>query len=186
MAESVENAVSERTELLDILAEQRKNLRLTVRGLSDEQAAARTTPSELCLGGLIKHVARVERGWINVMNGRSAFGGDQPGQQDPAAQEARWADEFRLVDGETLSGMLDLYDEVARETEAAVAALPSLDIAAKLPEAPWFPPNTSWTARRILLHLIRETSQHAGHADIIRESLDGASTTAAWAEEFTQ
>ena len=43
-----------------------------------------------------------------------------------------------------------------------------------LPEAPWFTPGESWSARRVLLHIIAETAQHAGHADIIRESLDGA------------
>ena len=42
--------------------------------------------------------------------------------------------------------------------------------------APWFPPGARWSARRVLLHIIAETAQHAGHADIIRESLDGAKT----------
>jgi hypothetical protein len=55
-------------------------------------------------------------------------------------------------------------------------SLPSLDLAHLLPDAPWFPPGTRWTARRVLLHVIGETAQHAGHADIIRESLDGAKT----------
>ena len=45
-----------------------------------------------------------------------------------------------------------------------------------LPEAPWYEPGASWSARRVLLHLIAETSQHAGHADIIREAIDGAKT----------
>jgi hypothetical protein len=49
-----------------------------------------------------------------------------------------------------------------------------LDLAHPLPEAPWFEPGASWSARRVLLHVIAETAQHAGHADIIRESLDGA------------
>ena len=42
-----------------------------------------------------------------------------------------------------------------------------------LPEAPWFPPNTQWSIRRVLTHVIAETAQHAGHADIIRETIDG-------------
>ena len=57
-----------------------------------------------------------------------------------------------------------------------VASLPDLDAAHPLPPAPWFAPGASWSARRVLLHLIAETSQHAGHADILRESLDGAKT----------
>lgn len=57
--------------------------------------------------------------------------------------------------------------------------LGDLDRSVPLPKSPWSPPETVyWPARRILLYLIRETAQHAGHADIIREALDGASTTA--------
>jgi hypothetical protein len=55
-----------------------------------------------------------------------------------------------------------------------VAQLPDLDAAHSLPPAPWFEPGARWSARRVLLHVIAETAQHAGHADIIRESLAGA------------
>ncbi|WP_017623728.1 DinB family protein [Nocardiopsis chromatogenes] len=166
-------AKTERDEVLEILREQRRFLRLTVRGLDDEQAARRTTAGELTLAGLIKHVARTERGWIAIMNGRT--------ENDPG-REGSWGDDFRLVGDETLDGVLALSAEVEAETERAVAALPSLDHPAELPEAPWFPKDASWSARRILLHLIRETAQHCGHADIIRESLDGATTTAVMGE----
>lgn len=161
-------AKTERDEVLEILREQRRFLRLAVRDLDDERATRRTTDSELTLAGLVKHVARTERGWIAVMNGRT--------ESDPE-REASWGDDFRLVGDETLEKVLADYTEVEAETERSVAALPSLDHPAKLPEAPWFPKNASWSARRILLHLIRETAQHCGHADIIRESLDGATTT---------
>jgi hypothetical protein len=63
---------------------------------------------------------------------------------------------------------------VARRTDELVATLPDLDARQPLPEAPWFEPGANWSARRVLMHLIAETAQHAGHADIIRESLDGA------------
>ena len=53
-------------------------------------------------------------------------------------------------------------------------AWPSLNAGHPLPKAPWFQPGESWSARQVLLHIIAETAQHAGHADIIRESLDGA------------
>ncbi|MDA2809640.1 DinB family protein [Nocardiopsis sp. RSe5-2] len=159
---------TEADEILEILREQRRFLRLTVRGLDDERATRRTTDSGLTLAGLVKHVARTERGWIAIMNGRT--------ENDPD-REASWGDDFRLVGDETLEGTLAFYAGVEAETEKAVAALPSLDHPAKLPEAPWFPKDASWSARRILLHLIRETAQHCGHADIIRESLDGATTT---------
>ena len=51
-----------------------------------------------------------------------------------------------------------------------------LDADYPLPEAPWFEPGARWSVRRVVLHVIAETSQHAGHADIIRETLDGQKT----------
>ena len=63
---------------------------------------------------------------------------------------------------------------MARRTDELVANLPSLDAGHPLPKAPWFQSGESWSARRVLLHIITETAQHAGHADIIRESRDGA------------
>lgn len=81
-----------------------------------------------------------------------------------------------MLPGDTLAGVLDAYTEVARRTDELVRTLPDLSAAHPLPKAPWFEPGAQWSARRVLLHIIAETSQHAGHADIIRESLDGAKT----------
>jgi Protein of unknown function (DUF664) len=58
-----------------------------------------------------------------------------------------------------------------------VAQLPGLDAAHPLPPEPWLEAGARWSARRMLLHVITETAQHAGHAGIIRESLDGAKST---------
>jgi Protein of unknown function (DUF664) len=164
----------ERADLLASLAKHRDFLRFTTRGLSDEQARQRTTASELCLGGLIKHVASVEEGWAAfITEGASAMG------DASAMTEADWqrrADEFRLLPGETLAGVLGRYAEVARRTDELVASLPDLDAGHPLPVAPWFEPGGWWSARLVLLHIIAETAQHAGHADIIRECLDGAKT----------
>ncbi|MEU8652235.1 DinB family protein [Streptomyces sp. NPDC048737] len=164
----------ERADLLETLAKHRGFLRFTTNGLTDEQAGLRTTASELCLGGLIKHVTSVERNWASfIVDGPSAMG-----DFDDMTEEdfARRADEFRMLPGETLAGVLQEYAEVARRTDELVASLPDLDAAHPLPSAPWFEPGKHWSARRALLHVIAETSQHAGHADIIRESLDGAKT----------
>jgi hypothetical protein len=79
-----------------------------------------------------------------------------------------------MLPGETLAGLLEHYAEVARRTDDLVATLPDLDASHPLPEAPWFEPGARWSARRAVLHIIAETSQHAGHADIIREAIDGA------------
>jgi hypothetical protein len=88
-------------------------------------------------------------------------------------------EQYRMTEDETLAVLLEQYATAARTTEKSVTALPDLGRCVPLPRTPWSPPETvCWSARRILLHLIRETAQHAGHADIIREALDGASTTA--------
>ena len=161
----------ERADLARALAKQRNLLRRTVRGLTDEQAAQRTTASELCLGGLIKHVAMTERQWARfIVEGPSAMSGGW----DSEAGAAAWLDGFRMVPGETLDGLLARYAEVAGQTDELLATLPDLDVAHPLPEAPWFEAGATWSARQALLHILAEISQHAGHADIIRESLDGA------------
>jgi uncharacterized damage-inducible protein DinB len=162
----------ERADLLETLGRHRFFLRHTVRDLTDEQAGQRTTVSELSLGGLIKHVAGVERMWANfIIDGPSAM----TSWTSPSALE-QYANGFRMLAGETLAGLLDEYDAVARRTDELVRTLPDLDAAHPLPEAPWFEPGARWSARRALLHIVAETSQHAGHADIIREALDGAKT----------
>src|SRR5690242_17730125 len=156
----------ERTDLLETLAKHRHFLRHTVRDLTDEQAAKRTTVSELCLGGLIKHVASVEQRWITfILEGPSAMRRPEGWVPDD------WAKGFRMLEGETLAGLLDAYEQVARRTDELVATLPDLNVSHPLPESPWFEPGARWSARRVLLHVIAETAQHAGHADIIRESL---------------
>jgi hypothetical protein len=163
------DSMLERTDLLGTLGTHRDFLRLTVRGLTDEQARKRTTESQLCLGGIIKHVALVEEGWARfIVEGPSSIG-----PADEAAYEAHAAG-FTMADAETLPELLARYDDVARRTDELVATLPSLDASHPLPEAPWFESGARWSARRAVLHIIAETAQHAGHADIIRESLDGA------------
>jgi len=155
----------ERADLLETLAKHRFFLRHTVRELTDEQAAAHPTVSQLSLGGLIKHVANTEGAWARFIVG---------GAELMAKDATPWDEQHRMMPGETLAGLLDRYEEVARTTDELVATLPDLDVSHPLPVAPWFEAGKSWSARRVLLHLIAETSQHAGHADILRESIDGA------------
>lgn len=169
MTKTEQAVTGERADLLETLAKHRYFLRYTVRDLTDEQAAHRTTVSELCLGGLIKHVTFAERQWINfILDGPTAMGHWEEWNSDD------WSAGFGMLAGETLAGLLDEHEQVARRTDELVATLPDLDISHPLPEAPWFEPGARWSARRVLLHVIAETAQHAGHADIIRECLDGA------------
>ena len=165
---------TEKAELLETLAQHRWFLRYTVNGLTDEQARLRPTVSALCLGGLIKHVAAMEKQWADfAVRGAAAMGGDFGDISDEAM--AAWAGAFDLLPEETLEQVLADYEEVAAQTEQIVAGL-DLNDAHPLPAAPWFEPGASWSVRRVLLHLIAETSQHSGHADIIRESIDGSKT----------
>jgi hypothetical protein len=170
----------ERADLLESLRRHRYFLRQTVEGLTDDQARERTTASELTLGGLIKHVADTEKAWVDfILTGPDAVGGGADWSEDveltPEILEA-WGAKFRLLPDETLDGVLAEYEEVASRTDELVASLPDLDASQPLPEAPWFEQGKRWSARRVFLHVIAETSQHAGHADIIRESLDGQKT----------
>lgn len=154
----------EREGLLAYLAQQRLLLRLTAYGLTDDQARATPTASPLSVGGLIKHVAGAERGWLATVMGRKR-------EWSPEKHEAS----FRLGPDETLAGTLELYEQVADETDAIVAGIPDLGKPVPVPPGvPFAPGVTAWSVRWVLLHLIEETARHAGHADIIRESLDGA------------
>ena len=166
----------ERSDLLRTLAKHRDFLRFTVKELSDEQAALHPTASELCLGGIIKHVADVESGWADfIVRGPAAMddGGDE---SNANSQVEDWLARFQMQPGESLAGLLEHYEEVARRTDELVANLADLDESHPLPVAPWFEEGAQWSARRVLLHILAETAQHAGHADIIRESLDGSKT----------
>ena len=161
----------ERTDLLETLAKHRYFLRVTARDLSDSEARERPTVSELCLGGIIKHVAAVESGWVEfILHGPNAL------NQGEEVDVEAWLARFKMLPEESLDGILATYERVAARTDEVVATLANLDDGHPLPQAPWFEPGANWSARRVILHIIAETAQHAGHADIIRESIDGAKT----------
>ena len=165
---------SERSDILDSLRKHRDLLRFTAQGLTDDQAGTRSTTSELTIGGLIKHVTKVEKQWTDfAVNGDTdePIDWDNVDWSDPPARMVEHADSFQMQDA-TLADLVAAYDEVAAATDALVESI-DLDSDHELPPAPWNPPGTRWTARRVFLHIVAETSQHAGHADIIRESIDG-------------
>lgn len=164
-----ENAAAVETEsamLLTYLEQQRKGLKNAAYGLTEEEIRLKPTRSALSVGGLLKHAAATERGWNTTMLGRL----------DESDQQA-YADNFTVTDADTLETLRDGIDRAAAEMEAAVESLADLDVRVQLPPAPWFPPDPNGvSARWILLHLIEELARHAGHADIIREHIDGATT----------
>lgn len=158
---------NERELLLAYIRQQRDGLRYAAYGLTDEQARLTPTTSSLSIGGLIKHVAEMERSWIDTVLQRDRGSADD--------QTASYEDGFRLGPDETLASALTAFDEVASETESVIRSI-DLDHAVPVPKGvPWFPDDVeAWSARWVLLHLIEEIARHAGHADIIREAIDGA------------
>jgi uncharacterized damage-inducible protein DinB len=153
----------ERDQLLSYLAHQRAAARIAAFGLTDDQARTVPTSSSLSVGGILKHLASTERGWVSIVLGRSS-GSDED-----------YLANFTMSPADTLDGLLADYDVVASETESVVGRL-DLDHRVPVPRGvPWFPQDVeAWTLRWVLLHLIEETAHHAGHADILRESIDGA------------
>ena len=166
MPGNVPPVADEREGLLAFLAQQRYVLTLAAYGLTDEQARMTPSSSQLSVGGLVKHVTATERAWMDRAMLRPVRG---EGVDDYVAH-------FRMSQDQTLSGVLADYEAAARETEADVAQIPDLGRPVPVPrDAPWFPQDVdAWSVRWVLLHVIEETARHAGHADIIRESIDGA------------
>lgn len=166
----------ERGALLAFLEAQRGGLRRAVLGLTHEQAKRRPSASELSLGGLVKHVAQVEQFWLELAQQR---------EHAIPVDQSTWHLGFQLQDGETVAGMLEFWDKVAAETESFIRSVPSLDDTFPLPPAPWFPKDGRQSMRWLMLHLIEEAARHAGHADIVRETLDGKTAFALVDEERT-
>ena len=166
-------ADGERQTLIEFLAFNQNAFFSVAHGLTDEQARSTPSVSALSVGGLIKHATEVQRGWTE----RAASAPDFP-PPDPRPieeQMAEFQDQYVMRDDETLEDLL----ENLRKTNAeilAVFAEKDLDTPVPVPaEVPWFPKDVeSWPVRWVALHLVEELSRHAGHADIIRESIDRA------------
>ncbi|WP_068279471.1 DUF664 domain-containing protein [Aldersonia kunmingensis] len=170
----------EKADLLTLLADQRALFKVTVRGLTDEQARERTTVSELTLGVLLKHLARGEREVVKVMTEK-----DENAEFDVS----RFGDEYTFTPEDSLEFWIAEYDRAAAEFDEFIAAS-DMDELIPQPTAPWAPEREWLSVRSIVAHRLRETAHHSGHADIIREALDGQSTMKAisegqeWAEDY--
>lgn len=183
--------MTERDDLIETLARHRGFLLHTAAGLSEVHARSACTVSALTIAGLLKHVADTEEQWMAfAVRGAEAFAdtGVYESDVDWTAVDAQaeenggdwskseWQDDrFTVSDQDTLDALRDRVLQVAGATEAILREA-NLDGAHPLPDAPWFEPGVSWSVRRVALHLLAEISQHAGHADIIRESIDGQKT----------
>jgi uncharacterized damage-inducible protein DinB len=163
----------ERQALVEFLRFNQNAFFAVAYGLTDEQARSAPSVSALTIGGLIKHVTAVQRSWME----RVASAPDFP-PPDPRSFEAQMAsreDEYVLRDDETLAEALDRLTAQNAETLRLFAEA-DLDTPVPVPhDAPWFPADVDhWSVRWVAMHLVEELTRHAGHADIVRESIDGA------------
>ena len=164
---------TERDGLVAYVDQQLDAFRSVAYGLTDAQARATPTPSALSVGALVKHAGSVARGWAE----RVAHAPDAPPPDERAFEErvAEYQDEFLMRDDETLVQVLARFDLQAAEV---LRILREADPSTPVPvprDAPWFPRDVEhWSVRWVALHLVEELARHAGHADIIREAVDGA------------
>ena len=121
---------------------------------------------------MIKHATGVQRGWMQrVMPAEVPPRDERPFE----VRAAEFQDEYTMRDDETLSDLLQALDAQSVETRRILAEA-DFDIPVPVPrDAPWFPSDIdNWSIRWVAFHLINELARHSGHADIIRESIDGA------------
>jgi uncharacterized damage-inducible protein DinB len=154
-----------KADLLMYLRSARAALLWKLEGLGDYDLRRPMTRTGTNLLGVVKHVASVEAGYLGDTFGRP-FPQKFPWFDDADPNADMWA-----TPDESTADIVDLYHRVARHSDATVEALP-LDA---LGRVPWWPEGKrEVTLHRVLVHITTETHRHAGHADIVRELVDGS------------
>jgi uncharacterized damage-inducible protein DinB len=158
------SVAAEKEMLLGMLAFQRDTLRWKCSGLTAGQLAFERAPSTLSLGGLLKHLAVVEFSWVHM----TFAGGDDSPAWSTQRQEEQDGWSLQTTAGETPQVLFDRLTQAQRLTERIVGEAPSLEALSQ--EMPYGEP---CSLRWVLLHLVQEYGRHLGHADLIREAVDG-------------
>jgi len=153
---------SEREALENFLDAQREGLIRKIEGLDDEAARQTPTASSLSLLGLVKHSAIWERRWFQVV----MAGRELPEAWPTVQTEPRDAD-LMVDEKDTVDHWIAYYREQIAQSRAVAASMDLDDPCAR-------PDIIACNVRYVLFHMIEETARHAGHADIIRETLDGS------------
>ena len=163
----------ERSALREYLAYHQSAFFAVAYGLTDEQARLTPTVSALSVGGLIKHVTGMQRTWMSRVAAAPNAPPKDPRSFDEVAKD--FADQHVMRPDETLEGLLRAF-EAENATSLQLAETADLDAKVPVPQdIPWFPKGIKdWSVRWVILHVINELTRHCGHADIIRESIDGA------------
>jgi len=147
----------------------RATLRRQCEGLSAAQLSQRLEPSTLTLGGLLKHLAVVEDWWFSIV----LTGGEASSWHAGVDWDADEDWDFTSASSDSPEQLLRWYDDAvagSRERVARALEAGTLDQLAALPRRGGAHPSLRW----IVVHMIEEYARHAGHADLIRESVDGA------------
>jgi hypothetical protein len=165
---------TEREAIATFLRQQHDGIRNAAFGLTDAQAHLVPSRSAISIAGLVKHVAFTEKVWLQrARAGAAGLAGDDR----PTAVRAEEYGRDWNPEGQTLAELLEIFDAVTADVEGA-ALDPTFDLDAPVPvprDAPWFPKDVdAWSVRWVLFHILEEASRHAGHADIVREHIDGA------------
>jgi uncharacterized damage-inducible protein DinB len=152
--------------LCEYLDYQRETLLMKVDGLTQEQLAMKLSPSELTLAGILYHLSLVEENWMEVKYG--GLPEREPWVGIDWDADPNW--EFRTATALGPEELKTRYLEACERSRQIAASASDLN----QPSANAFPDGRHFSLRWILLHLIEETARHAGHADLIRESIDGS------------
>ena len=163
----------ERSALREFLAFHQSAYFAVAYGLTDEQARSSPSASALSVGGLVKHVTRMQHSWMARVAAAPDAPPKDPRPSDVIAKE--FSDQHVMRTDETLDGLLRAFGE-QNATSLRLVQTADLDAAVPVPrDVPWFPKDLeAWSVRWVILHVINELARHAGHADIVRETLDGA------------
>ncbi len=163
----------ERSALREYLAYHQGAFFAVAYGLTDEQARQTPTVSALSIGGLIKHVTGMQRTWMSRVAAAPDAPPKDPRSFDEIAKD--FGDQHVMRPDETLDGLLRAF-QAENATSLRLTEIADLDAKVPVPkDIPWFPKGIKdWSVRWVILHVINELTRHSGHADIIRESIDGA------------
>ena len=160
--------------MLEYLKYQHTAFLAASHGLSEDQARATPTVSALSIAGLIKHVTLMEYSWtLTVAAPSDPFPAEDP--RSLVGMMADFENKEAVRDDESLADLLATFNAQNAET-IRVFADADLDGTTEVPPhiGDWYPETSEWTVRWVFLHIIEEFARHAGQADIIRESIDGA------------
>jgi predicted enzyme related to lactoylglutathione lyase/uncharacterized damage-inducible protein DinB len=167
MAFHVAPVANETDAIAAFLSQAQDAFRTLLHGLTPHQAALAPSASSLSVGGLVKHATSVQRTWLASVE-------SAPGCPGPASDVTDYLEGFTFREADSLEDLLRAYDEVGAAVLDAVRRV-DLDTPVPVPDEPWFPKDVqAWSVRWVWGHLVEELTRHAGHGDIVRETIDGA------------